>query len=75
MRAHCSCVIGNLIKLLDCRRVVQAVSKKTLEMELRHRRWGPKGSCIVSASHTTVTKVHTVSFFLASGALYFLRIC
>lgn len=34
----------------------QAVSKKTLELELRHRRWGPKGTCIVSASHTTVTK-------------------
>ncbi|XP_063687973.1 copine-3-like isoform X5 [Bolinopsis microptera] len=34
----------------------QAVSKKTLDLDLRHLRWGVKGLCIVSASHTTNTK-------------------
>ena len=53
----------------------QAISKKTLELELVHKRWGPKGTVQVSASHTTTTKVRGIAIVHCSIQLLLLCTC
>jgi len=45
----------------------QAVSKKTTDLELVHRRWGPKGRVIISATHCTNTKELLTLAFEGAG--------